>query len=452
MRAIYNLLFLVAFWLSAPFYFVKMWRRGNWRTGLGQRFGRYSSKLRQAVTNRHVMWIHAVSVGEVNIATQLIATVEHRLPNMKVVVSTTTSTGMGELQKKLPSHIEKVYYPIDRPYYVNRAIMAIHPEAIVLVEAEIWPNFLWRAEEIGIPVFLVNARLSEKSYRGYRRWGMLFRPIFASFAGVGCQNEADAERLKELGCRPEAIRVVGNLKFDAAKLDERRVLDVRRLLGQIGAPANARILVGGSTHAGEEGVLAAVYRKLRPRFPDLFLVVVPRHFERGKEAGREIAAQGVRFAYRKEITPQTQYKEGEVDCLLVNSTGELKHFYEQASVIFVGKSLTAEGGQNPIEPGILGKPMVFGPNMQNFEAIAKAFVERGAALQVPDAAGLEEALAQLLADPGRATEMGQKALDVVQENQGSIDRTVDMIIDGLRGTARVYVAARRQEGNAGAVQ
>jgi len=452
MRAIYNLLFLVAFWLSAPFYFVKMWRRGNWRTGLGQRFGRYSSKLRQAVTNRHVMWIHAVSVGEVNIATQLIATVEHRLPNMKVVVSTTTSTGMGELQKKLPSHIEKVYYPIDRPYYVNRAIMAIHPEAIVLVEAEIWPNFLWRAEEIGIPVFLVNARLSEKSYRGYRRWGMLFRPIFASFAGVGCQNEADAERLKELGCRPEAIRVVGNLKFDAAKLDERRVLDVRRLLVQIGAPANARILVGGSTHAGEEGVLAAVYRKLRPRFPDLFLVVVPRHFERGKEAGREIAAQGVRFAYRKEITPQTQYKEGEVDCLLVNSTGELKHFYEQASVIFVGKSLTAEGGQNPIEPGILGKPMVFGPNMQNFEAIAKAFVERGAALQVPDAAGLEEALAQLLADPGRATEMGQKALDVVQENQGSIDRTVDMIIDGLRGTARVYVAARRQEGNAGAVQ
>ena len=450
MRAIYNLLFLIAFWLSAPFYFVKLWRRGNWRTGLAQRFGRYSSKLRQAVTNRHVAWIHAVSVGEVNIATQLIAVIEQRLPNMKVVVSTTTSTGLGELQAKLPSHIEKVYYPIDRPYYVNRAIMAIHPEAIVLIEAEIWPNFLWRAEEIGIPAFLVNARLSEKSFRGYKRWGMLFRPIFASFAGVGCQNEADAERLKELGCRPEAIRVVGNLKFDAAKLDERRLLDVRRLLGQIGAPPNARLLVGGSTHAGEEGALAAVYLRLRQRFPELFLVVVPRHFERGKEAGREISTQGVRFAYRKEITPQTQYKEGEVDCLLVNSTGELKHFYEQASVIFVGKSLTAEGGQNPIEPGVLGKPMVFGPNMQNFEAIAKAFVERGAALQVQDAAGLEAAVAELLADPRRATEMGHKALDVVHENQGSIDRTVDMIVGGLRETARVYVAARRQAGNAGA--
>jgi 3-deoxy-D-manno-octulosonic-acid transferase len=452
MRALYNLLFLIAFCVSAPFYFVKMWRRGNWRSGLGQRFGRYSSKLRQAVTNRHVMWIHAVSVGEVNVATQLIAAIEHRLPNMKVVVSTTTSTGMGELQKILPSHIEKVYYPIDRPYYVNRAIMAIHPEAIVLIEAEIWPNFLWRAGEIGIPAFLVNARLSEKSFRGYKRWGMLFRPIFRSFAGVGCQNEADAERLKRLGCRPEATRVVGNLKFDAAKLDERRVLDVRRLLGQLGAPPNARILVGGSTHAGEEGALAAAYLRLRKQFPELFLVVVPRHFERGKQAGLEIAAQGVRFAYRKEVTPQTQYKEGEIDCLLVNTTGELKHFYEQASVIFVGKSLTAEGGQNPIEPGLLGKPMVFGPNMQNFESIARAFVERGAALQVKDADGLEAGLAELLADPQRAAEMGHKALDVVHENQGAIDRTVDMIIDGLRGTARVYVAARRQEGSPGGVQ
>ena len=133
----------------------------------------------------------------------------------------------------------------------------------------------------------------------------------------------------------------------------------------------------------------------------------------------------------------------------MNTTGELKHFYEQASVIFVGKSLTAEGGQNPIEPGLLGKPMVFGPNMQNFEAIARAFVDRGAALQVNDADGLEAALAELLADPQRAAEMGHKALDVVHENQGAIDRTVDMIIDGLRGTARVYVAARRQEGNAG---
>ena len=442
MKGIYNFLFLIAFLLSAPFYLLKMWRRGNWKPGFGQRLGRYSSKVKQAVTNRHVVWIHAVSVGEVNIATQLIAVIERRLPNMKAVVSTTTSTGMGELQKKLPSHIEKVYYPIDRPYYVNRAIMAIHPEAIVLIEAEIWPNFLWQAGELRIPTFLVNARLSEKSFEGYKRWGILFRGIFATFTGVGCQNEADAERLKQLGCRPESIRIVGNLKFDAAKLDERRLLDVPRLLGQLGAPENARILIAGSTHAGEESVLAEIFLRLRKRFPELFLIIVPRHFERGKEVGRDISAKGVRFAYRKEITPQTQFKPGELDCLLVNTTGELRYFYEHASVIFVGKSLTSEGGQNPIEPGSLGKPMVFGPNMQNFEAVAKALVDQGGALQVPDAAALEEAIAGLLADPARAEIMGHHALEVVRQNQGSIERTVDMMVEHLT-EARVYVAGRR---------
>ena len=444
MRLIYNILFIVFFWLSAPFYFLKMWRRGNWQQGFGQRFGRFSPKFKQAMTNRHVLWIHAVSVGEVNVATQLIDVIQQRLPNLKIVVSTTTSTGMGELQKKLPSHIHAIYYPIDRRFYVKRAIMAIHPEAIVLVEAEIWPNFLWMAKEFGIPTFLVNARLSERSFRGYKRFGFLFRSLFASFCGVGCQNQSDAERLRQLGCRPEVVRVVGNLKFDAAKLEERQVLDVPRLLNQLGVPAHARVIVCGSTHAGEEGVLAEVFVRLRQRFPDLFLVVVPRHFERGKEAGRDIAAQQVRFVYRKDITPQTQYKPGDVDCLLVNTTGELKLFYEYASVIFVGKSLTAVGGQNPIEPGVLGKPMVFGPNMQNFEAIAKAFVEQRGAIQVKDGEELESALAMLLSDPDYAADLGQNALNVVRENLGAIERTVEMIVEKLHDT-EVYVAPPRYQ-------
>src|SRR5688572_16067034 len=220
MKHIYNLLFTVFFCLSAPYYFFKMWRRGNWRQDFRQRFGRYNSKVKQAVTNRHMIWLHAVSVGEVNVATQLIAAIEARLPNLKIIVSTTTSTGMGELQRNLPSHIQKIYYPIDRRAYVSRALLTLHPEAIVLIEAEIWPNFLWCANQREIPVFLVNARLSKNSYQGYRRFGFIFRPLFASLKGVGCQNEADAARLRELGCRPEAIRVVGSLKFDAARLDE----------------------------------------------------------------------------------------------------------------------------------------------------------------------------------------------------------------------------------------
>jgi len=273
-RTIYNILFSVFFIFSAPYYFMKMYRRGNWRAGFGQRFGVYDSKLKQAITNRHVLWMHAVSVGEVNIATQLIDAIQRRMPNLKVVVSTTTTTGMAELNSKLPSHVQRIYYPIDRRSVVRRALAAMHPQAIVLVEAEIWPNFLWRAQELEIPVFLVNARLSEKSFRGYKRFGFLFRPLFASLAGVGCQNEADAERLRELGCVPEVIHVVGNLKFDAAKLRERRLVDVPRLLDQLGFPKGARLLIGGSTHACEEGILGAVFLRLRQRFPDLYLVVV----------------------------------------------------------------------------------------------------------------------------------------------------------------------------------
>jgi len=416
-----------------------MVRRGNWRPGFRQRFGLYDARIKQALTNRDVIWMHAVSVGEVNVCTQLIRALEPRMPNLKIVVSTTTTTGMGELQRKLPWRITKIYYPIDRPKYVTRALSAIGPEAVVLVEGEIWPNFIWRVRRRRIPLFLVNARLSERSYRGYRRFGFLFRPLFASFTGVGAQNEADAARLRELGCRPEAIHVVGNLKFDAATLEERHFLDVPALLRQLGIKPDARLLVAGSTHAGEEAVLAELYLRLRQRFPDLFLVVVPRHFERSKQVGRELTTRGLKFVYRSEIAAKTQFGPGEINCLLVNTTGELTRFYEHATLIFVGKSLTAEGGQNPIEPGALGKAMIFGPNMQNFVQIAKSFVQRNGAVQVKDAVELETVLAELLANESRRNELGQNARKVVRENQGAIERTVEMIVTHLQGR-EIYVA------------
>jgi 3-deoxy-D-manno-octulosonic-acid transferase len=433
MRSIYDIVFTAFFLLSAPYYFLKMWRRGGWRRGFRQRFGHYDNKIKQAVTNRHVLWIHAVSVGEVNVCTQLIRALEPRVPNLKIVVSTTTSTGMGELHKKLPSHIEKIYYPVDRRKSVQRALKALHPEAFVLVEAEIWPNFLWKVRDRGIPSFLVNARMSERSHRGYRRFGFLFKPIFAAFDGVGVQNDADAARVRELGCRPEAVCVVGNLKFDAVKVGERPLVDVQSLLRQLGVAPDTRVLIGGSTHAGEEGLLAEVFLHLRQQFPDLFLIVVPRHFERSKEAGKDLEARGLRFIYRNQIGPDTRFKPGQLDCLLVNTTGELRYFYECASVIFVGKSLTAAGGQNPIEPGAIGKAMVFGPNMQNFEAIAAAFVQAGGAIQAGNVAELEKALAQLLADGDLRQQLGHNALKVVRQNQGSIERTVEMIVRHLHG-------------------
>lgn len=440
MRSIYNILFIIGFCLSAPFYFLKMWRRGNWQAGFEQRFAIYSSKLKQALTNRHVIWIHAVSVGEVNICIELIRALERALPNVKIVVSTTTSTGMGELHKKLPQHIEKIYYPIDRRKFVKRALGTIYPEAIILVEAEIWPNFLWHAADLGIPVFLVNARVSEKSFRGYKRFGFLFRGLFSQFAGVGCQNETDAARLKELGFRPESVRTVGNLKFDAAKITGDRQLDVARIFKQVGFPEDALILLGGSTHAGEEVILGEIYLRLKKEFSNLFLVIVPRHFERAKEVAKELSGIGAKTVFRTEIATETQLPPRSADCLLVNTTGELRFFYQHADLIFVGKSLTTEGGQNPIEPGALGKAMIYGPNMQNFVSISNAFVSRGGAIQVSDRMELEQEIGRLLRDPRRRAEIGAKALAVVQENVGAIDRTVQMIIPKLKANG-VYVAS-----------
>ncbi|HSU57137.1 MAG TPA: 3-deoxy-D-manno-octulosonic acid transferase [Candidatus Dormibacteraeota bacterium] len=442
LRTLYNILFVLFFVLSSPYYFWRMWRRGNWQKDFGQRFGRYDARLKQAITNRHTLWMHAVSVGEVNVCTQLIRALEPRLPNLKIVVSTTTTTGMGELQGKLPSHISKVYYPIDYKGWVSHALSTIHPEAIVLIEAEIWPNFLWRARSMRIPLFLVNARLSDRSFRGYKRFSFIFRRLFVSFAGVGAQNETDAEKLRQLGCRPEAIQIVGSLKFDAARLDERRLIDVPSMLGQLGVKPGAPILIGGSTHAGEESILAEELLKLRAKFPDLFLIVVPRHFERSKDVARELAARGVKYAFRSEITESTRHRPGEIDCLLVNTTGELKYFYEHATVIFIGKSLTAEGGQNPIEPGALGKAMVFGPNMQNFAEVVHAFLEQEGAIQVKDAADLERSLTELLGNPARREQIGRNALKVVHENLGAIERTVDMIVKHL-DDGELYVAPRR---------
>jgi len=442
-RTLYNIFFIIFFVLTSPYYFWRMWRRGNWQNGFAQRFGKYDANLKQSITNRHTIWMHAVSVGEANICTQLIRALEPRVPNLKIIVSTTTTTGMGELQRKLPAHVGKIYYPVDRRKYVSRALAAIRPEAIILVEAEIWPNFLWRAHDKKIPVFLVNARLSEKSYPRYKRFAFLFRPLFAAFAGVGAQNKDDAERMKQVGCKPETICIAGNLKFDSVQLNGRQTLDVPAMFRQLGVPPNAKILVAGSTHNGEEKILAEQFLRLRKKFPDLFLVLVPRHFERTKEVARELQTTGVSFVLRNELKPDKKFTAGEVSCLLVNTTGELNFFYEQATLVFVGKSLTSHGGQNPIEPGALGKAMVFGPNMENFRDVVREFLSAKGAVQVQEADGLEKVFGELLADEKRRAELGRNALEVVKKNQGGVNRTVEMILKHL-DNGEIYVARAEQ--------
>ena len=431
-RNVYNVLFTFFFFLASPYYFWRMRRRGDWQKGFSQRFGYFDAPVKQALTNRQVVWIHAVSVGEVNLCTQLVNVLEPRVPNVKFVVSTTTTTGMKELARRLPTRVTRIYYPVDSLKFVRRAQALINPVAIVLIEAEIWPNFLWRAEEVGIPVFLANARLSPRSLPRYKRFTWIFRPLFGAFAGVTCQNEADAKNLLDVGCQPEAVRVVGNMKFDAAAgFSELRTLDTKKMLLQAGWIEGAPVIVAGSTHDGEEMLLVEIAQRLRQKFPDLFLVIVPRHFERCKELLKKFKARGIRSLPRTEIFRNVQYAPGELDCLLVNTTGELKFFYERADVAFIGKSLTAEGGQNPIEPAAQGKAVVFGPHMENFADISRAFVEAGAAVQIADADELECVFGELLADAARRAAMGANAKAVVAENLGAVTRTVEMILPAL---------------------
>jgi 3-deoxy-D-manno-octulosonic-acid transferase len=427
MRLIYNILFPLFFALSAPFYFLKMWRRGDWRRGLGQRFGFYDAGTKSRLAGGRTLWLHAVSVGEVNLCVRLISKLGPALPGWRFVTTTTTSTGMGELQRKLPPEVIKLYYPVDCFFTVRRALAAINPAALVLVEAEIWPNLLWRAQSLGLPLFLVNARVSEKSFGGYRRFGLLFRPLFHAFHGIGAQNEADAARLRELGARTEAVTVTGNLKFDDAPGAGPRALDAAALLEQLGVGPPARVLVAGSTHAGEEMLLAEQCCRLRPRFPDLFPVLVPRHFERAKALAGQLRAAGLNYARRSELTPGMRPVPGTLDGLLVDTTGELRSFYETATLVFVGKSLAARGGQNPIEPGAAGRAMIFGPHMENFRAIAEDFVKSGGAVQVVDAAGLEQTLADLLENKPRRDDLGRRALSVVRRNQGAVSRTASLL-------------------------
>ena len=436
MRLVYNILYPLFFVLSAPYYLWKMWRRGNWRSGFGQRFGRYEPGIRTTAALKPVLWFHAVSVGEVGVCARLIEELEPLLPGWQVLATTTTSTGMEELRRKLPEHVLKVFYPTDFPWVVRWAMDTFQPQAIVLVESELWPNFLWQAVERQVPLFLVNARVSERSFRGYQRFGRVFRPIFGQFHAAGCQNAEDAARLRELGFRADAVQTLGNLKFDAALPGDRRGLDVGALLRQIGVAQDAIVLVAGSTHAGEEAILGSMLLRLRQKCPKLFLVLVPRHFERTREVCADLDKCGVKFLLRDRIQPDTQLPASQLECLLVNTTGELKFFYEHADVVFVGKSLTAKGGQNPIEPAALGKATVFGPNMQNFKPVVQSFLAGRGVVQVRDAAELEQVLGELLADEPRRRELGQNALRVVQENSGAIERTAKMLAAHLQREIR----------------
>jgi 3-deoxy-D-manno-octulosonic-acid transferase len=420
-RLLYNLLFPIALVGFLPAYLAKMMRRGQYGHKFSQRLGFYDHAVRARLAARRPVWIHAVSVGEVNIALKLAGRMKEQDPELRVALTTTTTTGFGLANRQAPDWMEVLYTPLDFWPVMRCAFAVINPRMLVLVEAELWPNQIAEAHARGIPVALVNARLSPRSERRFRRFRFLLEPTFRLLDLIGVQEREDVARWQALGVHPARIRHLGSIKFDTEEVPP-SADGPRQFLATIGIDHARPILLAGSTHPGEEEILANVFVRLRRDFPALFLIVAPRHVERTREVTSQLEQLGLRVQLRTNAA-----SGGEIDAIILNSTGELRDWYAIASVVFVGKSFTVRGGQNPVEPIVAGSPVVFGPHMENFAALADSLVNHHGAVQARDEAGLEQAIASLLRDPDVGEQLVQNAREVLAAHRGATLRTVESL-------------------------
>ncbi len=420
---LYNLGFVLGFALMLPRFLWRMARRGGYARNFLQRFGRYAPETRARLAEGGRVWIHAVSVGEVGVALRLIHELRAARPDLRFVLSTTTSTGHAVAQKQLDPAIPLIYFPLDVPPVSRRVVRLIRPRALLLIENEMWPNLIRTARKQGVPVAMINARISAHSFGGYRLLRFLTRQLLPQFSAFYAQGQPDADRLIALGAPAGRVHVMGSAKYDLAPAGDGGADKARAALAAAGFAATRPLLLGGSTWDGEEAVLLDTLSALRPLVPELALVLVPRHAERRTEVLREIETRQLSVVCRSAMQ-----KLEHPDVLLVDTTGELRNFYEVANVIFVGKSLTQHGGQNIIEPAACAKPVIVGPNMENFESIVPDFRAAQALVQVADAAGLRAAAARLLQDPAAAQALGTRAAAVVSAKSGALHATVQQIL------------------------
>lgn len=420
---VYNLLFPVVLVLLLPGALLRMMRRGNYAHKFGQRFACYSARTRARLRTRkgEWIWIHAVSVGEVNIALKFIRHLQS-VSDQPVLLSTTTSTGFALAQERKSKTTEVIYHPVDFFLTAKRAVALIQPKALVLVEAEIWPNLVNQVHRIGSPVILLNARLSRRSEARFRRFHWLVSHLFSQVDHVCLQEEADRPRFASLGVLPQKMSVTGSVKFDPCSQSETDSTACHEFLSTLGIGEAPRILLAASTHSGEERVMAEIYTRIRKDFPGLFLVVVPRHMERGGAVAAEITSLGL--AVRRRSLPAG---ETPPDVLVIDSTGELPSWTALAELVFVGKSLLARGGQNPAEAIAFHRPLVFGPEMQNFSGLVRLILGVDGGKQVGDAAELEETLQQLLLHPALAKAMAERAHAALEPHSGATARSADVL-------------------------
>jgi 3-deoxy-D-manno-octulosonic-acid transferase len=423
---LYSLVLAVGMLLTLPYWLYKMVRHGKYRAGLAARLGRVPEHLIRNADCRPVIWIHAVSVGEVLAVSRLIEEMRRGFPGFRVLISTTTNTGQ-ELARKRFGEESVFYFPLDFEFAVLPYLQALKPELVVLAETEFWPNFLHLAHAIGASIAVVNARISDRSWPNYRRFRWALRRMLAHVDTFLAQTQEDADRLRSLGANADRVRVTGNLKFDVSLPEPPPIVETLR--NALASGAAGPVLVGGSTVEGEETALVKAFERVRLAHPQAVMILAPRHPERFDEVAVLLKQLGMPFYQRSQWAGESL--AGGV--LLVDSIGELAALYALADIAFVGGSLVPQGGHNIIEPAQHGVAITTGTHTENFRDIVALFQSRNA-VEIVTATELAPTLMRLLAGDSERRALGQRAQETIRSQAGVTERTVGALKTLLTGS------------------
>lgn len=421
MRTAYNLIIT----LISPIFFLRLLYRSRKAPAYRSRWNERLAIYRSPPAKRGVIWFHAVSFGEAEAVFPLIHAFRERHPDIPLLVTATTLTGSNRIRSVLGDFVRHVYLPYDLPGTADRFLARFKPVLGIVVETEIWPNLYRKCAMRGVPLAMINARLSEKSARGYRMLRGLTRETLGFVSLIAAQTQGDARRFGELGANPDVVRVTGNLKFEYRVPDsifEHGVTLRKNLFG------NRRIWIAASTHQGEEEQILEAFLQARSKISDLLLVLVPRRPERFDRVGLLCKNRGFKTVLRSSGLPCPDV----CDIFLLDSMGELKQFYATADIAFVGGSLVRTGGHNALEAAALGVPVLFGPHVFNFTNIADSLVKAGAAFQVVDSASLARQVIALLDDPEYRKSAGASAQAFVEANRGAMTKILELLEGHLR--------------------
>jgi 3-deoxy-D-manno-octulosonic-acid transferase len=422
MYLLYNGFLVFASLVTLPYFAVKSLRTTKYRAGLRQRFGQVPQEVASTLHGMRPLWLHAVSVGEVIAAVPLVQALRERFPHLPMLISTVTETGQATAREKMPA-AACLYFPLDYRWVVRRVIARLRPRLFLMVETEIWPNFLHELSRRGIPAMLVNGRISPRSFRGYRRLRPFMRRVLPAINTFSMQTTLDAERIIAIGAEPPRVRISGNIKYDLA-LEPMTRAEEQALRNDLGL-GQAPVLMAGSTHRGEEDIVIEAFRRARQQVPTLRLLLAPRHLERLEEI--EALLHNHRLTVQRCSRGHRPPSSREACILLIDTIGELARLYAVGTVVFVGGSFVPIGGHNVLEPAAHRKAIVFGPHMHNFEEIATTLVEAGGALQVQTPDALSNSVLALLQQPERCQMLGAAAYQVLHANQGAVARTLELI-------------------------